>query len=313
MNIIFFGTNEFAAGILQALIDSADFVIDAVVTAPDRPAGRHQEIKKPAVKILAEKHGLRVDQPESLNNFDLTPYTYDLGIVCDYGLIIPDSILNFPRHGSINIHPSLLPKYRGASPIQSALLNGEIMTGVSIIMMDEKLDHGPILAQNEVKITPTDDYASLAQKLQETAKFLLVDTARRWVNGPKMTPVAQDDARAVYCREFTRADGQAHFSVDTAFQIYNRFRALGQWPGIWTFWGGKRVKLLELSIAHKAIIDNIEIWPSGMAKIFDGRLYVRCSENSLVEITKLQMEGKKPIEINMFINGYKSLTDVPLV
>jgi len=144
ISINFFGTHNFAAGILQAIIDSGLFEIKTIFTAPDKPAGRHQEIHKSAVKILAEKYGLPTEQPVTLMNYELRIKNYELNVVCDYGLIIPKKILGAPKFGSINVHPSLLPKYRGASPIQSVLLNGETATGVTIMLMDEKMDHGPI-------------------------------------------------------------------------------------------------------------------------------------------------------------------------
>ena len=216
--INFFGTHDFAAGILQALIDSADFEIKTVFTAPDKPVGRHQELQKSPVKIMAEKYGLRIEQPPQLIAYSLE-LRADLNIVCDYGLLIPKNILEAPSHGSINVHPSLLPKYRGATPIQAAIMNGDDETGVSIILMDEKLDHGSILAQKTVKIESTDNYTSLAQKLLETAKSLLVDTAQKWVLGPKSTPVPQDDSVATECRKLTREDGQVDFSTQTATQV----------------------------------------------------------------------------------------------
>jgi len=156
IKINFFGTHNFAAQILQALVDSADFNIAAVFTAPDKPVGRHQEIQKSAVKILAEKYHLKIVQPATLKNFDFTPFTAQVNIVCQYGFKIPKNILEAPAHQSINVHTSLLPKYRGASPIQSAILNGDKETGVTIMLMDEELDHGAILAQKTVPISPTD-------------------------------------------------------------------------------------------------------------------------------------------------------------
>jgi len=313
ISVNFFGTHDFAAGILQALIDSADFEIKTVFTVPDKPIGRHQEIQKSSVKILAEKYGLRVEQPESLQNFSLLLTPYSLNIVCDYGLLIPKNIIDAPGHGSLNVHPSLLPKYRGATPVQTALMNGDSETGVTIMLMDEKLDHGPILAWKTIKIDPTDNYTSLSEKLLETAKSLLIDTVQKWVLGPKMPPQPQDDSKATVCHELTRADGQVDFSGQTAQQVYNRFRALTPWPGVWTMLGGKRVKLLSVITAMptgrqaKAGICGRSRVKPGMTAIADNQIFFTCADGNPIEVLELQMEGKKPMTAKEFINGYKTL------
>ena len=305
--INFFGTHDFAAGILQALVDSDLFEIGTVFTAPDRPVGRHQEIQKSAVKILAEKHHLRIEQPASLMNYELGIKNYELNVVCDYGLIVPKEILNAPKFSSLNVHPSLLPKYRGASPIQSAILNGEAETGVTIIMMDEKLDHGPILAQKTVKIEPTDDYNTLSAKLLETAKTLLIDAAQKWVDG-QITPQAQDDALATNCREFTRDDGRVDFGIMTAAEIYNRWRALTPWPGVWCKIKDKRLKILRVDrqIRQSKQIRQIK---SGEAVIENNQIMFVCADGNFITILDLQLEGKKAMTASEFINGYKHLLE----
>ena len=141
IKIVFFGTHDFGAAMLSALIENKNYDIVSVITQPDRPVGREHKLQKSAVKILAEQHGLDIFQPESLKNWTLDIGVWDLAVVCQYGLIIPKTILGLPRFGFINIHTSLLPKYRGASPIQTAILNGETETGVTIMLMDERMDH----------------------------------------------------------------------------------------------------------------------------------------------------------------------------
>ena len=170
MKTIFFGTHNFAATILQGLIDSPLFDIQLVITQPDKPVGRKQERQKSPVKILAEKHSLSIDQPVSLKTCTLAHlHTCELGICAQYGLIVPENILNAPQHGIINVHTSLLPKYRGASPIQSALINGEKETGVTLMKMDEGLDTGPILWQKSLKIELDDTYTTVESKLSKIA------------------------------------------------------------------------------------------------------------------------------------------------
>lgn len=309
ISINFFGTHNFAAGILQAIIDSGLFEIKTVFTAPDRPAGRHQEIQKSVVKILAEKYGLPIDQPQSLKSYKLQATSYQLNIVCDYGLIIPREILSVPSHGSINVHPSLLPKYRGASPIQSVLLNGESTTGVTIMLMDEKMDHGPILAQTTVEISPTDTYTTLADKLLETAKKSLINTVQKLVLGSKMPLREQNHSLAIFCHEFKRDDGQVDFTSMTAGEIYNRWRALTPWPGVWTMIGNKRLKLITIApvIPMKIGIptSRSRVKP-GMTMADKDHLYFTCSD-SMIEVIELQPEGKKSMTALEFINGHKSL------
>ena len=145
---VFFGTHDFAVTILQGLIDSPLFDIELVITQPDKPVGRKKELTPPPVKLLAQKHNIKTDQPSSLKDYNLKPNTYNLGITAQYGLLIPEKILNAPIHGTLNTHTSLLPKYRGSSPIQSALIDGETETGVTIMKMDKGLDTGPIILQN---------------------------------------------------------------------------------------------------------------------------------------------------------------------
>ena len=300
IKINFFGTHDFAAGILQALLDSDLFEIKNVFTSPDRPIGRHQEIQKSPVKILAEKNNLNIVQPITLKNFDFTPYATELNIVCQYGFIIPKTILDSAQFQSINVHTSLLPKYRGASPIQSAIMNGDTETGVTIMLMDEQMDHGPILAQKTVHIMPTDTYTDLSAKLLENAKSLLITTVQKWVLGPKMTPQTQDESKVTKCRLIGRDDGKIDFHKQTATQIYNLYRAFTPWPGIWTEISGKRLKLLKISPAQKNGID------AGKSLVENNQIFLGCAEGS-IEVNELQLEGKKPMTAKIFLNGYRAL------
>ncbi len=292
--IIFFGTQEFGKGILEALIKSSDFEIVAVFTQPDRPVGRKQEIQKSPVKILAEDHNLKILQPESLKNYEIPNLGADLNIVCQYGIIIPQTVLDSAKHGSINIHTSLLPKYRGASPIQSAIINGEKETGVTIMLMDSKMDHGPILAQEKLTIAPNDNYLTLSDKMLPVACELLLKTIREYLAGD-IAPQEQNHEQATLCKMFTREDGQIDFNK-SAVEIYNQFRGLNPWPGVFTFYDNKRVKLLNIKPVEK----NIE---PGKFVVENGRLFIGCTEGAL-EIFELQIEGKKSMNAKAFINGY---------
>lgn len=292
--IIFFGTQEFGRGILDALIKSNNFEIVGVFTQPDRPVGRKQEIQKSPVKNLAEELGLKIFQPESLKNYSMPNLDADLNIVCQYGLIIPQTVLDSTKKGSINIHTSLLPRYRGASPIQSAILNGEKETGITIMLMDSKMDHGPILAQEKVIISPDDTYQTLSEKMLPVANELLLKTINGYLEG-KIIPQEQNHEEATLCKIFTREDGQIDFNK-SAVEIYNQFRGLNPWPGVFTFYDNKRVKLLNIKPVEK----NIE---PGKFVVENGRLFIGCTEGAL-EIFELQIEGKKSMNAKAFINGY---------
>lgn len=306
--IVFFGTENFAAAMLAALLDNQNFEVVAAVTAPDRPVGRHQILQKSPVKILAEKYSLKIFQPESLKNFtDFTTLDFGLNVVCDYGLIIPKEILDVPKFGSINIHPSLLPKYRGPSPIQTALINGDKKTGVTIMLMDEKMDHGPILAQKTVSVGPDDTYPQLSQKLAKEAQILLLNTLTEWIKG-QITPKPQAEAEVTFCHIFKRDDGLIDFKK-TAVEIYNQFRGLTPWPGIWFNWQGKRVKLLQIKLANLKAPQGLPRLSSTGASAGEfvgvsGKLFLGCRGGSL-EVLELQAEGKKAMNAKEFMNGYK--------
>ncbi len=297
ISVVYFGTHHFSAHILESLIDSKLFDIKLVVTQPDRPAGRKKEIQKSPVKIIAQKYNLKIEQPETLKNYIL-PTAADLNITCQYGLIIPKVILDTAKHASINVHTSLLPKYRGASPIQSALINGEKETGITVMLMDEKMDHGDILKQQKITIDSDDTFVELNNKLLAIAPDLLIKTASDYVEG-KITSQTQLHDEATFCKEFTRDDGKIDWDK-TSEQIYNLYRGLTPWPGIWTEYNGQRLKLLEVKPAHEKVKQGKLI--SQQDKLFAG-----CAQNTSIEIIKIQLEGKNPMQAKEFINGFKNI------
>ncbi|MBU0546021.1 methionyl-tRNA formyltransferase [Patescibacteria group bacterium] len=292
--IVFFGTYKFASAILESIVRSGLFEIRAVITQPDRPIGRHQELQKSPVKILAEKHNLTIEQPESLKGYTLHVAPYTLNIVVEYGLIIPQGILDSSERGSINIHPSLLPKYRGPSPIQSVLINGDNETGVSIMLMDKKMDHGPILSQKKFSIDPADTYTTLADKLSTLSAEMLIETVPKFLNG-EIEPEVQIDENATFCKILEKDDGLVDFER-TAEEIFNQFRGMIVWPGIHAYLEGKRMKFLDIRPV------DLQIAP-GVIKIQDEKVSVGCRTGS-IELVKIQMEGKKPMGAPEFINGY---------
>jgi len=296
-SLVYFGTHEFSTVILETLINSGEFEIKLVVTQPDRPVGRKKEMKASPIKILAQKHNLPIAQPDTLKNFIIND-SVDFNIVCQYGLLIPKKIIESPKHGSINVHTSLLPKYRGASPIQSALINGEKETGTTIMLMDELLDHGPILSQEKITIYPDETYQTLSDRMSKISAKLLIDTLDAYLK-KEITPRIQNHDEATFCKELSRDNGKIDWSK-SATEIYNLYRGLTPWPGIWTQWKDKRLKLL-------AIKPSQEIHEVGKIKASQGKLYFGCGSNSSIEVTLIQAEGKKVMNAKEFINGFGKL------
>lgn len=300
--IAFFGTQDFAATILQGLLDS-DFVsVEMVFTQPDRKIGRKQIVEESPVKKLAKKYNLKIEQPESLKNYQYPISNIQLGIVAQYGLIIPKTIIeSFPK-GMINVHGSLLPKYRGASPIQAALVNGEKETGVTIMLMDEKMDHGPILSQEKIDVTEDDTFTTLSQKMAAIGAKLLINTLPAYINS-KIKPQEQAHEQATFTKLLSKDDGKIDFNK-TANEIYNLYRGFTPWPGIWTTWNGKRLKLLKISKSDKN-------FPAGQVVVENKNIFIGCGNGS-IEVLELQLEGKSVMDAKTFLNGYKNFIGAKL-
>ncbi|WP_448574770.1 methionyl-tRNA formyltransferase [Thermomicrobium sp.] len=255
LRLVFFGTPEFAVPALRTLAAQSDFAVVLVVTQPDRPAGRGRGLQPPPVKVHAQELGLPCWQPETLRTAEaqarLAAVAPMLAVVVAYGKIIPASMLSVPRYGFLNVHPSLLPRYRGASPIQAALLNGDAITGISFIVMTAELDAGPILRQFAIPIAPDDTGATLGTRLAEIAAELLPDTIRDWL-ADRLVPVPQDEREATYTPPLTKADGRVDWS-EPAERIERKIRALQPWPCAWTTVSGRRLILLRARLLETEI------------------------------------------------------------
>jgi len=296
MKIIFFGTSDFATPVLEALI-KASYKVAAVVTAPDSKT-------IPPAKQLALTHNIEVLQPENFKNdpvlnriIELAKQS-DVGIVVDYGKIIPVKLLSLPKHGLLNIHGSLLPKYRGPSPIQQALLNGERETGVTVFILDEKIDHGPILAIEREPIAPSDKYYSLKMRLVKKGAELLIKILPDYL-AEEITPQPQDESQATFTKLITKEDGKIDWQK-TAKEIHNQFRAFHKWPGIFALWQDKILKIIDC-ISERSF-KNATRKPGTIFRQ-DGKVFVSCKDGYL-EILKLQLEGGKIMTAKDFINGY---------
>jgi methionyl-tRNA formyltransferase len=295
MKLVFFGTHHFAKTVLEYLIQSTDVDIEYVVTQPDKPVGRKKILTPPPVKLLAQIHNIPVLQPKSLKNYILPTKESSLSVVSQYGKIIPQSILDSFTLGMINTHTSLLPKYRGASPIQSALIAGEKSTGVTIMKMDVGMDTGPILQQESINILPTETYLDLNNRLADITGPLLYETLQKYIESD-ITPQAQDETDATSCTLLNRDDGKIDFVHMTAERIFNLYRGLTPWPGIWTIWNDKRLKLLSIALSDEVI-------DAGKMIVVDNALYIGCSEKS-IQVLELQLEGKQKMNAEVFIQGY---------
>ncbi len=307
--IVFFGTSEFAADILQALSKDPDFSIELVVTQPDRPFGRSQTVTPPPAKRAAETLGLPVEQPESVKGEDVAKKLEAVGatvfVVAAYGKILPKRILDIPPMGCVNVHGSLLPKYRGASPISEAILAGEKVTGNTIMLMDEKMDEGPILATGEVAIKDEDDTETLRARLAKAGAELLVPTLKLYIDR-HIEPKPQDHAQASYSHILTKDDGKIDWSK-SAEQIERQSRAMKPWPGVYTTWkrGDKPLRLMfrKISVLSPDSKCDTSGKPGAVCKLNDGTLGVNCGKGSIL-IERLQIEGKGEMEGKSFLNGY---------
>jgi len=268
LNFAFFGTSELSVTVLDILIKNG-YVPDLVITVPDKPQGRKMIMTPPPVKVFAQSHDLKIAQPDSLLTYNLQPTTYNLFVVASYGKIIPKSILDIPKFGTLNVHPSLLPKFRGPSPIQSFILSGEEKTGVTIMLMDEQVDHGPILAQHNLEAKLPSALGSLAskllnskqleEKLAELGGQMLVDTIPKWING-EIKAKEQDHSQATFTKKINKEDGLVDLEKDNPEIIYRKFLAFQPWPGIYCFAQKNNQKF-------RVIITDMEMSESGQLKI----------------------------------------------
>ncbi len=299
VRLVFCGTPQFALPTLQALL-GAGHMIELVVTQPDRVRGRDQAPSPPPVKTLALEAGLPVLQPEKIkNNPDFRAHLEairpDAIIVVAYGRIIPDWMLQLPRYGNLNLHASLLPKYRGAAPIQWAVANGETVTGATTMRIDQGLDTGDMLLQRELPIHPQQTAADLFPLLAASGAGLMLETLAGLEAGT-LHPIPQDNSAASLAPILEREDALVDF-LRPAGEIYNRWRGFQPWPGAYTFFRGKKLTLHRLLPAEPATLAPAELLVEG------DRLYVGAGAGTRLELLEIQLEGKKRLPVAEFLRG----------
>jgi methionyl-tRNA formyltransferase len=300
LNLIFCGTPRFAVPTLEKLVASGHRV-HLVVTQPDRPKGRGLELVQSPVKESALKLNLSITQPDRIKTNDefraqLTALKPDVIIVVGYGRIIPQWMLDLPPLGNINLHASLLPKYRGAAPIQWSIANGETVTGVTTMRIDAGLDTGDILQQQQLAIAPNDTAETLAPRLAAIGADLMVETLRALQSGT-IQPHPQDNAQATLAPILKKEDGLIDFSR-SATDISNRIRGFHPWPGAHTKFRGKTLQIIKARPAPDAVP------PSELLAQAD-RLLVGCAHNTSLELLEIQLEGKKRSSAPDFVRGYR--------
>jgi methionyl-tRNA formyltransferase len=298
LRLVFMGTPEFAVPSLQKLIDRGEMVV-AVVTQPDRPKGRGQQLAAPPVKIVARDHGIDVFQPVKVRVPDFLEIIRglrpDLIIVTAFGQILPKELLNIPRYGCINVHASLLPRYRGAAPINWCIINGETETGITTMQMDEGLDTGDMLLKKVVPIGPDDDAQALLDLLSVVGAEALAETLDQLIAG-KLNAEKQDGLLSNYAPMLKKEDGLIDWRRDPQ-SIRNLVRGLTPWPGAFTFLGDKTLKVYRCRGAGGSGV------PGSVLQADRSGLVIACGEGGLL-VEELQLEGKKRLSARDFLAGY---------
>lgn len=303
IRIVYMGTPDFAVEPLEAII-KAGHEVAAVVTQPDKQKGRGKEVKMTPVKECALRHGIPVFQPVKIKEpeavAELEKYQADLFVVAAFGQLLSEEILNMPEYGCINIHASLLPAYRGAAPIQWAVLNGEKESGVTIMQMDKGLDTGDMLLKRSVELSPKETGDSLHDKLMHLGAELIVEALSKLEKG-ELVPEKQKDELSSYAKKLTKAMGQIDWSKD-AVSLERWIRGLNSWPSAYTFFGGKTLKIWEAQVTEENGAQKAE--PGQVISVSRESFTVACGQGAL-QILSLQLEGKKRVLTREFLLGYQ--------
>lgn len=300
IKIAYFGTPSFAVLPLKKLVLHPEFEVISVITQPDRPVGRKKIMTPPPVKEAAEKLGIKIYQPKNKKELEKIVKNLpkvDFFIVIAYGMIFQEELLDIPKIASINVHASLLPKYRGASPIQEALLNGDKETGISIIKMNKELDAGNIYLLKRISIKDDENTESMSERISELSAEILPHALKDIKDGI-LTPIPQA-ANPTFCRKIQKNDGKINWKTQTAEEIKNMIRAYAPWPSVFCEFKNKKLKILEAEIGKDDKIKPGEF-------IFEGKILKIGTKKYTILPKKLQLEGKNEMDVKAFANGYKS-------
>ena len=313
MRVIFMGTPEFAVPSLEHLILN-QYQVVAVYTQPDRMAGRGRSLASSPVKRVAMDWKLPVLQPPSFRGAEavaqLAGFHPDVIVVAAFGQVLPQSVLDLPACGCINIHPSLLPEFRGASPVAAAILAGSEFTGVSLMLMDRGLDTGPVLARAQIPVSAQDTTASLAAKLSLIAAQLLLEVLPGWLKG-ELTPQPQNEAEATYCGQITKEEGEIDWSL-SAIDIWRRVRAFHPWPGCYTRWQGRQLKIIEaVPLSRPSRMGRIEVGQV-VALNKGGAVLGVNTGDGVLGILGVQLQGKRAMSAAEFVRGQRQFIDARL-
>jgi methionyl-tRNA formyltransferase len=306
VKLVFCGTPRFAVPTLEALL-AAGHEITLAVSQPDRPVGRTQQLTAPPVKVAAQAAGIPVTQPEKIRNntefrAQLEAIAPEAIVVVAYGRIIPPWMLALPPRGCINLHGSLLPKYRGAAPIQWAVAMGDAYTGNTTILLEEGLDTGPILMQQEAEIGPDETAVELFESMAQSGAPLMVKTLAGLASGT-IQPQTQNHAFATFAPLLNREDGRMDFAAYTATELRNRWRGFQPWPGAFTALDGKKLIVHCMQVASTAELAESGPAQPGQIHIQNHRLFVACAADTWLELAEIQLEGKKRLTAAEFLRG----------
>ena len=314
LRIIYMGTPHFAVPALEALIEGSapgavlpeGYEIVTVITRPDKPSGRGRGVNYSPVKQVAMAHNIPVWQPGSLkkaeNSDALAAYQADLYIVAAFGQILPQKVLDQPRYGTLNIHASLLPRYRGADPIAESIIQGERETGVSIMLLDAGVDTGPVLLQRRIPITGDDTTATLTEKLSHLGADALMEALPLWVDD-KIVPQPQDEDRASHTHMLKKEDGEIDWNRSAAV-IARKLRAYIPWPGSYTHWNGKLLKITAARPFSAELDPSIVPGTVGVRMDAGHKVLAIATGSGLLLVNQLQLEGKKVVSSEEFLRGY---------
>ena len=303
MRLVFCGTPEFAVPSLRALLADSRFRVEAVITQPDRPRGRGLAPAESAVKQLARASSLQIFQPEKIRAPEaqqwLEAKAPDAVVLIAYGQIIPARLLSIPRLGWINLHASLLPKYRGAAPIAWAIANGELRTGITTMQIDAGMDTGPILLHRDIEIGPNETSPELSARMAEAGAPLLLETLAKSEQGT-LRPTPQENSQATYAPLLNRDHGRIRWEM-SAREIYNRIRGFAPWPGTFADFRGKRLHLWGRPASRDHVPAHAA--PGGTIVLIGGLFFVACGAGSWLQVTDVQPEGRRRMSAREFVSG----------